>query len=314
MILHERWFVDRPNIPIDSTLAGSAAHTWIPLAIALGVTATAVVVWRAVRHRRIVRRTMELGVEPSVYDELIAWTPVVIGLHTAVLLIVSGISRQLFVPNMPLPANLFGAALGLAQIAIALSFFYGGLTRIFSVLLAAIWLIGAFLFGPVLLLEHVFLLGIAWFVYASGRGPLSVDMIMRGTHLEARPVDARAVTVLRILTGASLAVLAFTEKLWNVPLAAAFLENHDFNFLPALGFDVSTETFVLMAGTVELTLGVLLMSGAFLRLVIVLLWLPFNLTLPLLGWRELVGHLPIYGIMALLLVYGDQYSRKEVAS
>jgi hypothetical protein len=139
-------------------------------------------------------------------------------------------------------------------------------------------------------------------------------MIMRGAHLEARPVDARAVTILRILTGASLAVLAFTEKLWNVPLAAAFLENHNFNFLPALGLNVSTETFVLMAGTVELTLGLLLMSGAFLRLVIVMLWLPFNLTLPLLGWRELVGHLPIYGIMALLLVYGDKYSRKEVAS
>jgi hypothetical protein len=102
--------------------------------------------------------------------------------------------------------------------------------------------------------------------------------------------------------------------LWNVPLASAFLDNHNFNFMPALGLDVSQETFILIAGTVELTLGLLLMSGAFLRLAILVVWLPFNLTLPLLGWRELVGHLPIYGIMALLLVYGDKYSRKEVAS
>jgi hypothetical protein len=69
-----------------------------------------------------------------------------------------------------------------------------------------------------------------------------------------------------------------------------------------------------MAGTIELTLGLLLMSGAFVRAVIVMLWLPFNLTLPLLGWRELVGHLPVYGIMALLLICGDEYSKKEMDS
>lgn len=313
MILHERWFVAHPNFPVDTGLIASASHTWMPLGIAAAVTAGAVGLWRAVRSTPVVQRTMTLGIDPSVYDELMAWTPVVIGLHTAVLLIVSGISRQLFAPNMPLPPDLFGAALGLAQIAIALSFFYGGLTRVFSILLAAIWLIGVFLFGPALLLEHVFLLGIAWFVYQVGRGPLSVDLIVRGAHLETRPLDFKAVTVLRILTGASLAVLAFTEKLWNVPLAQAFLDNHNFNFMPALGLDVSEETFILMAGTGELMLGLLLMSGAFLRPVILLLWLPFNLTLPLLGWRELVGHLPIYGIMALLLVCGDQNSRKEVA-
>ena len=314
MMLHERWFVERPNFSVDASLITSTSHTWIPVAAAVLVTAAAVGAWRALRTKPMVRRTMQLGLAPSVYDELVAWTPVVIGLHSAVLLIVSGISRQLFVPNLPLPPNLFGAALGLAQIAIALSFFYGGLTKPFAGLLAAIWLIGVALFGPVLLLEHVFLLGIAYFVYRVGRGPLSVDMIMRGTHFEAHPLEDRAVAVLRVMTGASLVVLAFTEKLWNVPLAEAFLANHNFNFMPALGLDVSEETFILIAGTIELTLGLLLMSGAFLRLVILLLWLPFNLTLPLLGWRELVGHLPIYGIMALLLVYGDKYSRKEVVS
>lgn len=118
MILHERWFVQHPNFPVDTGLITSAAHTWIPVGIAVGV-----------------------------------------------------------------------------------------------LLLAAIWLIGVALFGPALLLEHVFLLGVAWFV--------------------------------------------------------------------ALGLGVSEETFILMAGTVELMLGLLL---------------------------------PIYGIMALLLVCGDRYSRKEVAT
>jgi hypothetical protein len=50
---------------------------------------------------------------------------------------------------------------------------------------------------------------------------------------------------------------------------------------------------------IELTFGMLLIAGNFVRLIILILWLPFNLTLPFMGWTELVGHLPIYGVMAL---------------
>ena len=48
-------------------------------------------------------------------------------------------------------------------------------------------------------------------------------------------------------------------------------------------------------------------------LLIVTLWLPFNLTLPLLGWRELVGHLPMYGILALLLIWGEERTETQQA-
>jgi hypothetical protein len=62
---------------------------------------------------------------------------------------------------------------------------------------------------------------------------------------------------------------------------------------------------VLVAGAVELALGLLLVTGAFPRMTILVLWLPSNLTLTLFGWRELVGHLPIYAVMALLLLWGS---------
>ncbi|MGQ0560882.1 MAG: DoxX protein, partial [Gemmatimonadota bacterium] len=273
--------------------------------VAAVVTGGAYALWRATGRRTLLPGPLQLGMPPAAYRDLTAWTPIGVGIHTAILLIVSGISRQLFVPNLPLPQNFFGALFGLIQIAIALSFFYGALTRFGAALLALTWFAGLLLFGPVLLLEHVFLVGAAAFLFAAGRGPLSVDAVVRGTE-PLRPPPTSAVTTLRVLTGASLAVLAFTEKLWNVPLAQAFLANYDLNFLPGLGFDVSERTFILIAGTVELTLGALLMSGAFMRVVIVIMWLPFNLTLPLLGWRELVGHLPIYGIMAVLLICGDE--------
>ncbi|MGI9077294.1 MAG: hypothetical protein ACR2G6_08195, partial [Gemmatimonadaceae bacterium] len=177
-----------------------------------------------------------------------------------------------------------------------------------------IWLTGAVLFGPLLLLEHVFFLGIAFFLFATGRGPLALDMTMQRLHKPAERLMPYAVPVLRILTGASIVVLAFTEKLWNVPMGLKFLAIHPFNFLPALGFDGITDLdFLIIAGTVELTIGLLLASGAFVRLTILVLWVPFNLSIPFLGWRELVGHLPIYGIMALLLIWGEQKPEKGAA-
>jgi hypothetical protein len=64
--------------------------------------------------------------------------------------------------------------------------------------------------------------------------------------------------------------------------------------------------FLLIAGTVELLLGLMLIAGTFVRLIILVTLIPFNLTLPFLGWHELVGHLPTYGILALLLLWGDE--------
>jgi hypothetical protein len=58
---------------------------------------------------------------------------------------------------------------------------------------------------------------------------------------------------------------------------------------------------------VELAIGLLLVFGVFVRETIIVAWLPFNLTLTVFNWVELVGHLPFYGIMALLLVWvGDE--------
>jgi hypothetical protein len=66
---------------------------------------------------------------------------------------------------------------------------------------------------------------------------------------------------------------------------------------------IGGETFLLLAGSVELTIGLGLVFGIFVRETILLAWLPFNLTLTVLDWMELVGHLPIYGVMAVLLVW-----------
>ncbi|ABG05362.1 hypothetical protein Rxyl_2435 [Rubrobacter xylanophilus DSM 9941] len=83
-----------------------------------------------------------------------------------------------------------------------------------------------------------------------------------------------------------------------------FLRDSGLNFTPYLGVPLPDEVFVLLAGSVELLVGLWLVLGVFLREVVIVAWFPVNLTLTLFLWEELIGHLPVYGVMAVLLVWG----------
>ncbi len=120
--------------------------------------------------------------------------------------------------------------------------------------------------------------------------------------------ERHAVTALRVLTGLALVIVAFSEKLLNPELSSAFLREYShFNVLRSLfGWDwVTDRLFGDLAGIVEATIGILLITGVLTRVVILAMWIPFNLTVPLLPPVELLGHLPIFGIMYLLLLYGS---------
>jgi hypothetical protein len=312
MVLHERWFVSRHH-PVDVSQLFTM-QTAVPVAIALAATGVALIAWRARGRREVVPGPLQLGMDWENYQRLLSWMPLVIGLHTAVPLLVAGVQLQLFVPNLGLPYNFFGGLVSLIEIVVALSFLYGAGTRIGAGFLALIWLVGAIWFGPVLLLEHSLFLGVAFFMFVMGRGPAALDMTLQRFHRPLERLVPRAVPALRVMTGIGIIVLAFTEKLWNVPMGMEFLERYPLNFFPAIGFEsVDDASFIVIAGTVELTFGLLLVSGAFVRLMTLILWVPFNLTLPFLGWRELVGHLPIYGIMALIVIWGEERSETQYA-
>ena len=61
--------------------------------------------------------------------------------------------------------------------------------------------------------------------------------------------------------------------------------------------------------------GLLLISGALPQACILIAGIPFNATLWFFGANELMGHLPIYGAMLAILVYGsDPRLRPAVSS
>ena len=66
---------------------------------------------------------------------------------------------------------------------------------------------------------------------------------------------------------------------------------------------MSDDLFAVCAGTTELVIGLWLMLGLFPRVIIVTAWLFINMTLTIFNWVELLGHLPVYGVMSVVLVW-----------
>jgi hypothetical protein len=275
------------------------------LAIVIGValvTLGAAAVWRARGNRDFLPGPEAFGATPTGRTQFYSYVPMILALHVVVPLLVFGLEGQLFSPNNLLP----GASkywVGLLQITVALSFFYGGLTRLGAVLLAATWFRGIFVLGLEPMLENSHYLGFAAFFFLAGRGPLSIDRLLFPKLEPSNDLMVRAVPALRVGVGVSLIMVAFSEKLANIPLALKFLKEYPLNFSQVFGIPLSDETFVLCCGAVELLVGLFILFGLFPRTIIVIAWLPFNLTLTIFNWVELVGHLPFYGALAVLLIY-----------
>jgi hypothetical protein len=101
-------------------------------------------------------------------------------------------------------------------------------------------------------------------------------------------------------------VLAFSEKFANPALAREFIGNYPaFDLFDLLGIPLSGDAFIRMAGAIELLFGLLLISGRMPQVAVLVAGIPFNATLFFLGRTELIGHLPVYGVMLALLVYGS---------
>ncbi len=310
---HERWFVADPNVyPIEW---GRLLSWWVLAAMLIAAAAVIVALLLDRRYRawqamhRDDRRDVLAGINEDQLSRVYAYLPFLLAIHTAVPLLVNGFNLRLFAPNLAMRTNLLSGILALAEVLIALALVYGVFTRY-----AALGLVGLFVAGvvlgpfigvpPSLLPEHVQLVGIAIFLYIIGRGPFSGDAIL-GQRVDPNPTLLHyAIPALRWGVGLSFAILAFTEKLLNPTLARAFLAQ-SINFNLGSPFGLPDNLFIYGAGVAELVFGCLLISGALPRAVIIVLWVPSNLTLPYLGWVELAGHLPIYAVLLTLLIIGS---------
>ena len=206
--------------------------------------------------------------------------PTILGVQAAIALVNNAVHPALLAPNLGLRPDGLGALFAALQVLIAVSFITGIADWLGGLALVGLVALTALVFSPGDALEQFFWAGIG----------ICMAVLGRGSHVGVcpRPWSPRrnvlwmrqAMVALRVATGFSLIVVGLTEKLWNPALGAAFLNDHAylnvFQSLPYMAW-FTNDTFVLVAGLTEAAIGAMLISGFGTRLVILAMWLPFNL-------------------------------------
>lgn len=299
-VAHARWFV--PD-------GGGSSADWgrlvslpvlIGLAAGLGVVALLALLQRLVNDPLWPRPGFSQRLEPS--------APAILGVQVAITMIFMASRVNLFVPNIELPHDLLGVLIAGVTIAAAFTFITGVLTRIGALLTLGLLGFTLLLVPWYQTLEQAVFAGIALYLLAVGRGVVRFDEDQEEdrTAFTDRLLPY-ALTLLRFGAGISIITLALTEKLLDVSLSLEFLREYpDFNLGRLFGFPLSDTQFVYLAGIVEMMAGIALLAGFLPRVVILALWIPFNLGIVFLPAEELIGHLPILSAMYVLLVRGTE--------
>jgi hypothetical protein len=291
-LAHETWFVR--GTPMDWSFAFEAAT--------LALLGVAIVITVAVR----VAATRFPGVDVPFIGRMAPYMPFAIRIHLAVALVGLLSLGYYLSPAMDLEADLAGFALGATMVVVAITMATGWYAREGAWLLVAAGPIGMLEFGFSPVLQRVDMLGLAAFVLLAGPGRWSADHELGRAREPALDAQATAVWALRLAAGTALIVVAFAEKLANPDLALHFLAEHpNFNVAQQLGIGMSDLEFTRVAGAIEVLFGLLIISGALPQAIVLIAGIPFNATLYFFGNEELMGHLPIYGTMLVLLVYGS---------
>lgn len=288
---HETWFVHHPEqYPLDWS---ALARVEVVLG-ALAVTAVALL-WRAAAARV---GTPELPWLRRLAP-LAPWAPRLLAIHLGLSLLALTFGRAVLDPAVTVPDGTWGSVLLLPQVVAASLLLVGRFVQAAALAVVAAGPVLLVLSGPRSLLMSLVLVGVAGFLLAVPPDPA------RGGRADLDPARlATGLLAVRVGAAGSLIVLAVVEKLANPAMGRAMLEQEPvLNLLAPLG--VSTDAFLVIAGCTELLFGLLLLSGAAPQVVALVAAVPFTASLALFGGTELIGHLPVYGVLLTLLVLGS---------
>lgn len=277
------------------------------LAICLILTGVAWFLWKKREGEDLLPGPTVLGASDKSLKIFYSLVPVILGVHLTFPLLVNGIEGRLFFSNYPVK-GIWANWIGLTEITIALSLFYGGLARLAAVLLGLLWALGVDLVGLLPMVKSIQYMGFAIFFYLAGRGPFAIDrLLFPNLEPNATYID-HALLFLRIGVGLNLIVFGFTEKLANIPLASSLLENHAFLNLTK----IPNQIFVLIAGAAEIFAGLLILFGIFPRTVALIAAICINASLTIYDWNELVNLLPMYAALAILMVWEPNNPKQKL--
>lgn len=288
---HVKWFVDADAIVSDSTqhfsLTDSAVIIWIVILFCIVLVA-----WWLDGH---LASLPDAWVKKStIQRKHILW---IFQCLVGVWLLNNTWHGAIIAP--PLhghSGDLFSQILLGGQLAAGILLIVNVLVPLGGALLLLLFIGACIPFGFLEMLEHVFVVGIGLF--------LIIQKSKRRSATGKKFVWATP--FLRVTTGASLMTLAVDEKLLHPELGLFFLQNHHWNFMQYMGISwFSNQLFILSAGFTEFTFGLLFVLGLVTRLNTLAMSIFFIGSAMTLGPLEVIGHLPIFAIAIIFIVYGS---------
>jgi uncharacterized membrane protein YphA (DoxX/SURF4 family) len=310
---HEKWFVDGST---TQYAVPEAFVTTNPMTIAFAAGAAVLVAALFFVDRWFERSAWHAVMERKAYP-LRDYAAGVLALTTAVTLFWMSANGALLADNLLLPEGLLGAALLGVQIAIGIMLTLGLYTA--AAAIGILLLYGAlfFLFPFMDVIDYLHYAAIGVFLLAFARGRFSLDWVLGKGMLTTAETRKRAYLALRVLTGAMILILALAK--WARPdlhfrLMDAFPDFNPYTILRSFGADISRETYVYCLFMVEFVSGIVVLLGLLTRIVAVLLMPIFLVSVIFIGLPDVLGHLPIVGILFVLFVYGDTYHKGRTLS
>ena len=273
---HVRWFVEEP-------IHAGISFNWSPIYILIALCATVYCTACYALNKPEARLAMR---NPHLFT---SWGNSgqlrLISGAVGLCLLINGFNEVFLAPNLPALVNL--SPNSVIQLVTGLIMVSGQLLRA-----SAISLIAMISFCGVTLPFNL------WIDY----GP---EFLGFGLALLYYKQPSVSLSWLRISFGGQLIILALHNKLTNPSLGLEFLQQQQWNFMQALGFESFGDLeFIFSAGMAELALGVTMILGWSTRLTTAITAHFFILSSLILGPHELIGHLPIIAAAIALITLG----------
>ncbi|KXK00350.1 MAG: DoxX [Parcubacteria bacterium OLB19] len=291
---HTRWFAEGEIVPL-TTSEPTNLYLYICLLVALMVLGVGMLM----EKKGMFRLSFFQPKSNNAFSRAAATFSIIAGTF----FMIAGTHGYLFSPNITYVTEI-PTWLVMLQFAIGLMFVLGIFARVAALLLASLWFVAIPYAGVESMIENIWVLSTAFFIAVVGNDYFSLVSV-KSLKSYAYKLHPYALPILRIGTGTMLIILGFTEKILKPELGLNFLVQHDWNFLSSLG--VSNYLFVLMAGSTEALLGLLLALGIMTRLTTLVTAIIFTIPLFLLGPIELTGHLPHFAALIMILLFGAGY-------
>ncbi len=291
---HVKWFVDTEKVIGES-------HNQTPFYY---LSSKEVIIWAIISIivvlvfsilDRIIREPKKLLSFGEKYEVII--DRVAQGVLGLFLVTVGVIWKVVLIPEFPVTDSL-SALLASIEIALGVMFVIGMYPRMASCALIILYTTLLFKVGPEAFFENIMLLTLA-FYFLIKHSPKGACLNKLNKH---------AVEIVRIGTGISLIIMAFSEKLSYPELGLSFLDVHNWNFMYNFGLTWFTNNlFVLSTGFAEMIFGVIFILGYLTRINTVLIASFFAasvITMAVQFGQWEVEDLVVYSAAILFIFYG----------